>query len=104
MAITRQQLENLGFKKILRKHLNSQHWTLLYPINETDYLFSGYDKVTKKANFKILWVSKKITPSERVTYPLASMGDLGYFGLKEFIENLHKQEKLKQDARDNRQD
>ena len=104
MAITRQQLENLGFIKMKRKHLNTYHYALVYPINKSDYLFSGYDKVTKKANFKILWISKKILPNERVTHPIANMADLGYFGLKEYIENLQKQEKLKQDARDNQQD
>lgn len=104
MAITRQQLENLGFFKDKRKHLNMHHYALIYPINETDYLFSGYDKVTKKANFKILWISKKILPNERVTHPIAHMGELTYYGVKEYIENLQKQEKLKQDARDNQQD
>lgn len=104
MAITRQQLENLGFIKMKRKHMNTHHYALVFPINESDYLFSGYDKVTKKANFKILWMSKKILPNERVTYPLAHMGELSYFGVKEYIENLQKQEKRKQDAGDNQQD
>lgn len=99
MAITREQLLNLGFKKIKRNHLNSTHNTLLLPLNSTDYLFSGYDKVTKKTNFKIIWISRKITDLGRITQPLDNMGDLTYFGLKKYIERLNKQEQLKQDAR-----
>lgn len=105
MAITRQQLEDLGFKKIKRKHLNNHHYTLIYPFNETDYLFSGYDKVTKKANFKILWVSRKLQgTTERVTYPLDKIGELSYTKVKNYIQDLQRLEEVKQHARDNQQD
>lgn len=104
MAITRLQLEDLGFKKIKRTQFNTHHYTLIYPINETDYLFSGYDKVTKRANFKILWISRKILDNERVTYPVEKLGELSYSKVKLYLEELQRLEEVKKHARDNQQD
>lgn len=100
MAITRLQLERLGFFKDKKKHLNQEHYALIYPINSTDYIFSGYDKVTKKTNFKMLWISKKLFGNERVTYPLAHMGELSYLKVKEYLEDLQRLQKAKEDAGD----
>lgn len=104
MAVTRIQLESLGFKKIRRKQFNQYHYTLIYPINEKDYLFTGYDKVTKKSNFKILWCSIVPFGTERITYPIEKLGELSFTNVKRFLEDLERLEKLKQDARDNQQD
>lgn len=103
MAVTRAQLEDLGFKKIRRKQFNNYHYTLIYPINDNDYLFTGYDKVTKKSNFKILWASVIPFGNERITYPVEKLGDLTFTKVKEFIEDLERLEKFKKDARDNQQ-
>lgn len=87
MAITREQLVDLGFKPSKRGGGLSKYKkydTLIYPINETDFLYIGYNQFNKTVNNKIIWKSFK-SEEGRITYPVISLGDTGYKELKSFI-------------------
>lgn len=95
MAVTKEQLVDLGFVKVKRQQYGGHHYTLLFRINDSDYIFSGYDKVTKKTNFKILWMSKKLPSGERVTFPLEKLGNLSYTKVKMYLEDIKRIEEHK---------
>lgn len=92
MALTTQQLISLGFKPSKRSSLyNRKYDTLIYPINETDFIYTGYNPYSKKINNKILWKSfKQLDSGERITYPIINLGDTGFNELKRFIERCER--------------
>jgi len=87
MALTTQQMISLGFKPSKRSSMYDKKYdTLIYPINETDFLYIGYNEYTKRINNKILWKSfKQVDSGERITYPVTHLGDTGFSELKDFL-------------------
>lgn len=88
MAVTREQMIDLGFKPSKRGGGLSKYKkydTLIYPINDTDFLYIGYNQFNKSVNNKIIWKSFK-SDEGRITYPVISLGDTGYRELKSFID------------------
>lgn len=88
MALTTQQMISLGFKPSKRSSLYGKKYdTLVYPINDTDFLYIGYNEFTKRVNNKILWKSfKQIDSGERITYPVVHLGDTGFTELKAYLQ------------------
>ena len=97
MAITRQQILDLGFVPTKRKKgLGTRKYdTLMYKIDDNDYLYLGYNDFRGNIEFKTLW--KSLTTEEgRISYPIKSLGELTYNSLKEYIEaTLRNYEELK---------
>lgn len=86
MAITTAQMISIGFKPSKRSTIYERKFdTLIYPINDTDFIYIGFNPYTKRVNNKVLWKSFK-GPDGRITYPVAHLGDISFTGLKEFIE------------------
>lgn len=99
MSITRDQLQSLGFKPTKRaKGFSKRKYdTLLFPLNETDYIFTGYNRFTKDVDFKRMW--KSFTDPETkevITYPIDRMGELTYTNVKEYLERAIMQSELKE--------
>ena len=88
MALTTGQMISLGFKPSKRSSLYDKKYdTLVYPLNNTDYLYIGYNEFTKRVNNKILWKSfKQVDTGERITYPVTHLGDTGFTELKDYLE------------------
>lgn len=88
MAITIQQMISLGFKPSKRSSLYQRKYdTLIYPLNDTDFIYVGYNEYAKSINNKVLWKSfKQVDSGERITYPIVHLGDITFSGLKSFIE------------------
>lgn len=100
MAITREQLVDLGFKLVKRaKGFSKRKYdTLLFPLNKTDYIFTGYNNYSKTIDFKRLYKSfTDPTTNEVITYPIDRMGVLTYNEVKEYLERAIKQSKLKEE-------
>lgn len=88
MAVTRKQLLSIGFVPSKRsKALNrdDKYDTLIYKINSTDYLFTGYSNFTKKTDFKRLWKTI-FNEGSYITYPVDKMGELTLNKVLEYIE------------------
>ena len=93
MAITKEQLVSLGFKPSKRGGGFSKYKkydTLLYPINDTDFLYIGYNQFNREINNKVIWKSFK-GDEGRITYPVISLGDTGYGELRDFIKRCEAQ-------------
>lgn len=89
MSITREQLISLGFKPTKRGgglSATRKYDTLIYPIDNTDFIYIGYNQFNKTINNKVLWKSFKDLDGNRITYPVISLGDTGYNELKNFLE------------------
>ena len=87
MSLTRVQLCDLGFVPTKRGGGLSpyrKYDTLLYPLNDTDFLYIGYNQFNKSVNNKVIWKSFK-APEGRITYPVVSLGETGYYELKDFL-------------------
>lgn len=97
MALTTQQLISLGFKPSKRSSLyNKKYDTLIYPISDTDFIYTGYNQYTSKINNKVLWKSfKQVDTGERITYPIINLGDTGFTELKSFLDRANTLEKNK---------
>ena len=90
MSITRQQLLDIGFTPAKRKRgLGTRKYdTLIYKINDSDYLYLGYNDFKGNIDYKRLWKSI-ITEEGRISYPVSPLSELTFTGLKEYIENIH---------------
>lgn len=90
MAITKDQLMSLGFKptKLAKGKTTRKYDTLVYYINEEDYLFTGFNNITGRIDFKRIWKSFN-GPTGRISYPISKTGSVSLTGLKEYIESLH---------------
>lgn len=87
MSITRQQIIDLGFNPVKKKSPYSKTYdTLLYPLNKTDYLYFGYNTITKLVDFKRLWKSLVDSEGKRLTYQVTHISDISFTDLKEFIK------------------
>lgn len=92
MAITKEQIIDLGFKPAKRKSPYAKHYdTLIFHLDSTKYLYLGYNVVTKHMDFKRIWVSTTDAEGKRYTYQLSHIGEISYRELKEFIQNNQKE-------------
>lgn len=97
MAITKEQLIELGFQpsKLAKgTNKNRKYDTLVFPINSTDYLFTGFNNVNGKIDFKRIWKSFN-SPDGRITYPVSHTGELSFTALKEYIQSTLDIENMK---------
>lgn len=97
MAITRAQILDLGFQPAKRqKGLGSKKYdTLIYKINNTDYLYLGYHSFRGNIDFKTLWKSFEDDNGERISYPVEKLGLITLTNLKEYIEACNRTSELK---------
>lgn len=91
MALTTEQIISLGFKPSLRGRgglaKNRKYDSLVFPINETDFLYTGYNPFKKQVNYKTIWKSfKDKVNGERITYQVVSLADTGYMELKAYLQ------------------
>ena len=101
MAVTKAQLESLGFKPAKKaKSLSTRKYdTLIYPLNKTDYIYTGYNSFSKNVDFKRLWKTfYDPETKETYTYPIDKIGELSYSSVKEIIDSAIKQAKLKEEV------
>lgn len=98
MAVTRLQLESLGFKPAKKaKSLSKKKYdTLIYSLNKTDYIYTGYNSFNKNVDFKRLWKTF-LDPetNETYTYPIDRIGELSYNSVKDIIKQAEEQAKIK---------
>lgn len=88
MALTITQLKDLGFKPTKKSSPFAKKYdTLIYPLNETDYLYIGFDHFKKRVNNKVIWKSFIEPDSKsRIAYQLTEIGTTGYTEMKSFLE------------------
>lgn len=87
MAITKQQLLDLGFKPAKRKSPYSKKYdSLILKLNDKDYLYLGYSTLLKTMDFKRIWKSFIDIEGNRCTYQIIHLGDAGYGELKDYIK------------------
>lgn len=88
MALTLVQLQDLGFKPIKKSSpFRKKYDTLIYPLNDSDYLYVGYNEYKKEVNNKIIWKSF-IEPDsgKRIAYIITQLGTTGYTEMKDFLK------------------
>lgn len=101
MSITREQLMDLGFKpaKVSKGLGRRKYDSLIYRLNDTDYIFTGYLKWNKKVDFKKMWKTYFDPETKQtVTYPIDRMGVLNYSMVKDFLATAVAQAKLKEEV------
>jgi len=88
MSITIKQLKDLGFKPFKKRSPYSKSYdSLMYKLNNTDYLYVGYSSFTKQVNNKLIWKSfVQPDTKERIAYVVTRLGDTGYTEMKDFLE------------------
>lgn len=90
MALTNVQLLSLGFKPSIRGRgglgKTKRHDSLVLPINDTDFLYTGYNPFKKEINYKTIWKSFKNYEGERISYQVINLSETGLGELKEYIE------------------
>lgn len=100
MSITKEQMIDLGFKpaKMAKGLTNRKYDTLIYPLNKTDYIYTGYNRFTKEIDFKRLWKCFKDPESEEtITYPIEKIGVLSYEIVKEYLEHAVRTAEVKKE-------
>lgn len=100
MSITRDQLLSIGFKpsKISKGIGNRKYDSLVYRLNSTDYIFTGYNRWSNKVDFKRVWKTYYDPESkETISYPLDKMGVLTFTSVKEFVERAVLQSNIKKE-------
>lgn len=94
MALTLTQLTSLGFKPSVRGRgglgKTKKYDSLVLPLNDTDFLYTGYNPYKKEVNYKTIWKSFKSTEGERITYQVANLADTGFSELKDYIDRTNK--------------
>lgn len=89
MSITHEQIISLGFKPTKKKSPFSKKYdTLIFPLNKTDYLYLGYNHISKGIDFKRLWKSCIDMDGNRVTFQISHLGETSFSELKDYI-NRH---------------
>lgn len=88
MALTIKQLQDLGFKPAKKSSPFAKKYdTLIYPLNESDYLYVGYNAFKKLVNNKTIWKSfVEPDTKKRIAYEIINIGDTGYSEMKSFLE------------------
>lgn len=88
MSLTIKQLHELGFRPTKKSSPFAKKYdTLIFPLNDSDYLYLGYDNFKRSVNNKIIWKSF-IEPDtkKRIAYQVIQIGDTGYTEMKAFLE------------------
>ena len=87
MAITIEQLKDLGFKPFKKESpFKKKYDTLILSLNKTDYLYLGYNEYAKSVNNKLIWKSfLQPETKERISYVVNRIGEIGYSDMKDFI-------------------
>lgn len=90
MSITKAQLIDLGFKPTkMANSTNSdrKYDTLIFPLNKTDYIYTGYNRLNNQIDFKRLWKRfQDPETKEIISYPVERIGALSYEVIKEYLE------------------
>lgn len=89
MALTLLQLKDLGFKPSVRGRgglgRTKKYDSLILPINETDFLYTGFNPYKNQVNYKTIWKSFKDLNGNRITYQVINLSDTGFSQLKDYI-------------------
>lgn len=89
MALTNNQLLDLGFKPSVRGRgglgKTRKYDSLVLPINDTDFLYTGFNPYKNQVNYKTIWKSFKDINGNRITYQVINLADTGYTQLKDYI-------------------
>lgn len=87
MSLTLLQLENLGFVPSKKKSPFAKKYdTLILPLNKTDYLYLGYNNITKGIDYKRIWKSFIDGEGKRYSHQIIHIGETGFKELKEYIQ------------------
>ena len=89
MALTNTQLLSLGFKPSVRGRGGlskvKKYDSLVLPLNDSDFLYTGYNPYKNQVNYKTIWKSFKDSEGNRITYQVINLADTGFGELKEYI-------------------
>lgn len=102
MSLTRTQLIDLGFKpaKMANSTNNNRKYdTLIFPLNKTDYIYTGFNKLNNQIDFKRLWKRfEDPETKEIISYPVERIGVLSYETVKEYLEMSKRTAALKKET------
>lgn len=86
MSITREQIIALGFKPTKKKSPFAKKYdTLIYRLNDTDYLYLGYSTILKSLDYKRIWKSCIDAEGNRLSFQIAHIGETSFSELKDYI-------------------
>lgn len=87
MALTKDQLLSLGFKPSKRGNglTNKKYDSLVFRINDSDYLYTGYNQFKNQVNYKTIWKSFKDDQGEQTAYQVINLGETGFSELKDYL-------------------
>ena len=89
MALTNTQLLSLGFKPSVRGRgglsKTKKYDSLVLSLNDTDFLYTGYNPYKNQVNYKTIWKSFKDEDGNRITYQVVNLADTGFTELKNYI-------------------
>lgn len=101
MALTNEQLLSLGFQPSVRGRgglsKTKKYDSLVFPLNDTDFLYTGYNPYKKQINFKTIWKSFKDSNGNRITYQVINLADTGFTEFKTYLDRNKNMEILKED-------
>lgn len=98
MSITREQIVALGFKPTKKKSPFAKKYdTLIYRLNDTDYLYLGYNTVLKSLDYKRIWKSCVDSEGKRLSFQIAHIGETSFSELKDYIIS-HTSKELQEDV------
>lgn len=87
MSITREQIVDIGFKPTKKKSPFSKKYdTLVYRLNDTDYLYLGYNSILKSLDYKRIWKSCVDKDGNRLSFQIAHIGETSFSELKDYIK------------------
>lgn len=87
MSLTKDQLVNLGFKPSKRGNglTNKKYDSLVFRINDSDYLYTGYIQFKNQINYKTIWKSFKDEEGKQNTYQVINLGETGFNELNNYL-------------------
>ena len=94
MALTNQQLLSLGFKPSVRGRgglsKTKKYDSLVLALNDTDFLYTGFNPYKNQVNYKTIWKSFKDSDGNRITYQVINLADTGFTELKQYISRSNR--------------
>lgn len=87
MSITKDQLVSLGFKPSKRGSVltTKKYDSLVFRINDSDYLYTGYIHFKNQINYKTIWKSFKDDEGIQTAYQVINLGETGFNELKDYL-------------------